>query len=156
MRSMPYLFSKKENILIIKYILCILISFVLTIYPIFNFEGKIKDDDFQFFVNMDFIQYLNIIKNELGMWRIIAFSFEYVIPKIFENVPYKSYIILFIFYLTYYILCEKILCLFKIAENIRLLIFLSLTSTIFVLPTLLTWSRTQNEFLSVLISWFFI
>ena len=153
---MPYLFFKKENILTIKYILCILISFILTIYPIFNFEGKLQDNDLQFFINMDFNQYLNIIKNDLGLWRIIAFSFEYIIPKIFENVPYKSYIVLLTFYLTYYILCEKILSLLKFSENVRLLIFLSLTSTIFILPTMLTWTRTQNEFLSILISWFFI
>ena len=153
---MPYLSLKKEEILTIKYMLCILISFILTIYPIFNFEGKLQDSDLQFFINMDFNQYLNIINNDLGLWRIIAFSFEYIIPKIVENVPYKSYIVLLTFYLTYYILCEKILSLLKFSENVRLLIFLSLTSTIFILPTMLTWTRTQNEFLSVLISWFFI
>ena len=106
-----YLFLEKENSLIIKYILCILLGFSLTIYPIFNFEGNLKDNDFLFFISMDFNQYINIIKNDLGLYRILAFTFEYIIPKIFENIPYKSYIVLIFFYLTYYILCEKILSL---------------------------------------------
>ena len=126
-----YLFLEKENSLTIKYLLCIVIGFVLTIYPIFNFEGNLKDNDFLFFISMDFNQYINVIKNNIGLNRIIAFTFEYIIPKIFENIPYKSYIVLIFFYLTYYILCEKILSLLEIAENIRVLIFINFIKRVY-------------------------
>ena len=147
---------KRESVLAAKYFTCILVGFLVTLSPIFSFDGKLQDADYIFFVSMDFTQFLNIIKNEIGSWRVIAFSFEYLIPKIFYNAPFKSYIALFIFYFTYFVLCEKILSLLRIKENLRILIFSSLTTTVFVLPTVLTWTRTQNEFLAVLISWFFI
>ncbi len=149
-------FLNKQNNLTSKYILCSLFSFILIVSPIFKFDGQVLDRDFLFFVNLEFNEFIDFIENRFGLYRIIAFSFEYLIPKIFQNFPFKSYIVLIIFYLTYYILCEKILSLFKIQENLRILFFVSATSTILILPTIFTWTRTQNEFLSILISWFFV
>ena len=105
---------------------------------------------------MDFYQFIEIIKNEFGLYRIIALFFEFTIPKITQSFPYKSYIVIVFFYLSYYILCEKILSLININENIRVFTYLSTTTTFLILPTIFTWTRTQNEFISVLISWFFV
>ena len=146
----------EKNYLVFNYILIFILSFILTFSEIFNFEGKLSDTDFLFFVSLSFDEFLNIIKNDIGIWRIIAFTLEYITPKVFSEFPYKSHILLITLFITNYILCEKILSLINISSNMRILIFATLTSSILILPTVLHWTRSQNELLSVLISWFFV
>ncbi len=139
-----------------KYLIASLGSFFLVVFPFFNFDGSIVDPDFIHFYNISFDRYLEIIKEDLGLYRVIAFTFEYLVPKAVFFLPFKSYLVVVIYYFNCYVLSEKILALMGISEKRRLFVFIFSTNSFLILGTIFTWTRTQNEFLSIMISWAFV
>tara|TARA_Y100001968_G_C19368745_1_gene723967 strand:+ start:379 stop:1404 length:1026 start_codon:yes stop_codon:yes gene_type:complete len=91
-----------------------------------------------------------------GLYRILTIGLEYYIPKIALNIPYKSYIVVIAYFLTNYILAEKILKLLGFCIVKRILVFYAITGSFLIIPTAFTWVRTQNELVSILISWVFV
>ena len=150
---MPQRFT--DHTLIIKYFMLGALSFFLTIFPLFNFQGLLIDYDYSWLVDLNlkglFEQY-----EVHGFYRIINLTVLFVASKVFSLIPVHSYFVILIFYISYFVLCEKILSLLKFPENTRLFIFFFSTSFILALPTVFLWSRTLNEFIAIIISWFFV
>ena len=131
-------------------------SFILIILPLFRFDGEIIDPDFYLFQNTSFTETIKNYFETTGPYRILSITLGYYIPQIFVEFSYKSYIVVFFYFVTNYILAEKILKLFGFCAIRRLIAFIILTSSFLIIPTVFTWSRTQNELISILIAWAFI
>lgn len=137
------------------YLLATICSFIIVVHPLFHYNGLLIDYDYKDFVVLDFSG-LILEFQEHGMYRVFNLIVAFSLAKVFDFLPFQSYAVLLIFYITYLILFEKIFKLLRFSLQIRLTCYFLSTSTILALPTIFLWSRAMNELLSVLLAWFFI
>ena len=51
--------TKRKSILAAKYFTCILVGFLVTLSPIFSFDGKLQDSDYIFFSDKSYSGYIS-------------------------------------------------------------------------------------------------
>ena len=93
---------------ITKYLFLTLISFILILQPLFRYDGLLVDTDYIDFLLMDFSG-LFVEISEHGIYRSLSITYLFILSELFNLIPFHSYIICASFYLTYFLLCEKIL-----------------------------------------------
>tara|TARA_X000000950_G_scaffold287543_1_gene400218 strand:+ start:5035 stop:6231 length:1197 start_codon:yes stop_codon:yes gene_type:complete len=145
-----------ESSILIKYLLLSLASFFLVIEPLFRYDGIVLDPDYFYFVSTTIEDRFQETLQVYKLYRAMANYACHFFFNFIEPFQYKSYLAVFMFYLVYFILFEKIFGLLKIENHIRLTGFFYATSTFLILTSAFALSRIFMELISILVAWFFI